>query len=237
MSCAPREAACWWLAVWRPGVTFVNRPQLSLMRGTLLVLVQNTFKMPDAAPDAEPSDALPSLALPTDGSERRRSNSLWSRLSPARVREAGLEWARKDSFASTMSNAPSVVSATHKGSDREEAAGTVRDDGASVCTAAESAESQTKKEGGGKGDDLSKHHSDSGEGIFLDPARAAQLKTVFLQMADFYLSICYHLGSLFTKEKEKNFEDRQHVCFYGNVRGTGTARRLWIFQSFLLGRV
>ncbi|PHJ21137.1 hypothetical protein CSUI_005025 [Cystoisospora suis] len=171
--------------------------------------IQNTFKLPDSAPDGEPLDSVHSLAPPTEGSARRRSNSLWSRLSPARVREAGLEWARKDSFASTMSNAPSVASAVHKSTEREEHPGTVRDDGASVCTAADSAETQTKS--GGKGDDPSKHHAEAGEGIYLDPARATQLKTTFLQMADFYLSICYHLGSLFSKEKEKNFEDRQHL--------------------------
>ncbi|PFH35203.1 hypothetical protein BESB_060900 [Besnoitia besnoiti] len=170
----------------------------------VFLYIQNAFQMPDDPTDTDGGDSLGFLLRPEGTGSRGRS--LWSRCSPARLREAALEASRKDAAASNSAKETSLGSITAReelssaktGDDTS--AGGGKPGMATGCNA-----------GGNEGGTNKSQAADTRGALVLDRAHATQLKMTFLQMADFYLSVCYHLGALFSKEKENNLEERQHL--------------------------
>lgn len=171
--------------------------------------IHNAFPTP-APPVTERGDS-PSCLYP-DNLEYQPSSSLWSSANRALDGEVAKERARKDSFSSTRSDEQSALNRAPKTADRGQTSNAKGYSDTTFVTAEEEANLATGNEDERAGDKIHQRHSADVDGsIMLDRAHAEHLKMSFLQMADFYLSLCYHMGILFNQEKDQTLEERHHL--------------------------
>ncbi|KEP67504.1 UNVERIFIED_CONTAM: hypothetical protein HHA_225560 [Hammondia hammondi] len=176
----------------------------------VFMYIQNAFPTPEAQSLTERCDS--SFFTYPESSKHLRSSSLWNCANFSIEGEVAKEGEREDISASAFFSEQSYVNKVLKATDGEKTSNASDDGSGTDVTAEEETIVTTGNKGERVGDAVHQRHVAAVDGgLVLDWTHAAHLKMSFLQMADFFLSLCYHFGIMFNKEKEQNLEERQHL--------------------------
>ncbi|KFG42846.1 hypothetical protein TGP89_225560 [Toxoplasma gondii p89] len=176
----------------------------------VFVYIQNAFPTPEGQSLTGRCDS--SFFTYPESSKHRRSSSLWNGANFSIEGEVAKEGEREDSSASAFFSERSSVNKVLKATDRNKTSNAIDGGSGTDVTAEEEAIVATGNKGERVGDAVHERHVAAVDGgLVLDWTHAAHLKMSFLQMTDFFLSLCYHFGILFNKEKEQKLEERQHL--------------------------